>query len=387
MNDFKNYNPLFFLSSLWAWWLTVSFFVYIMFLTKHPETPVPTFNSILPILQNWDIFTQALIIFSLVWVLFFWIMHFYLLIKNIKNFNKFSKTENYQKLKKSPSEVTLMAIPLTVAMSLNALFSMSLLFIPNIWNVIEYLFPFSIIWFIIIWFYSLRIFWDYFSRIIISWDDDLESKHNNLSQMIAIFAFSMIWVGFSGSAAMSHNEIVSAIWMLFATFFITISVFLIIIKISIWFKSMLKKWISTEASPSMWLMIPIITIIWIALVRITMWLDHNFWINHQPMWLFILTTILASIQILFWFIWYKIMKANSYFKNYLNWDQKSAWSYTLICPWVASFVFWMFFVHYWLIKTNLITQFWITHFILLLILFYIQIITIKTLFKLNKKFL
>lgn len=387
MNDFKNYNPLFFLSSLWAWWLGVSFFVYVMFLTKHPETPVPTFNSLLPLFQNWDIFMQALIVFSLIWVTFFWVLHFHLLIKNIKIFNKFSKTENYEKLKKSPDEVTLMSIPLTIAMSMNAWFTMALLFIPNLWNFIEYMFPAAIFWFAIIWFYALKIFWDYFTRIIISWDDDIESKHNNLSQILAIFAFSMIWVWFSWSAAMSHHELTSAVWMLFATFFITISIFLAIVKIVIWFKSMLKKWITTEASPSMWLIIPIITIIWIALVRIIMWLDHNFWIGHQPMSLFILTTALASLQILFWFIWYKIMKANSYFKNYLNWDKKSAWSYSLICPWVASFVFWMFFVHFWLIKTDLISQFWITHFVLLWWLFYIQMITIMTLFKLNKKFL
>jgi len=270
---------------------------------------------------------------------------------------------------------------------MNAWFSMALLFIPNLWNVIEYMFPVAILWFAIIWYYALKIFWDYFTRIILSWDDDLESKHNNLSQMLAVFAFSMIWVWFSWSAAMSHHELTSAVWMLFATFFITISIFLAIIKIVIWFKSMFKKWIAIEASPSMWLIIPIITIIWIALVRIIMWLDHNFWIEHQPMSLFILTTTLISLQILFWFIWYKIMKANSYFKNYLNWDQKSAWSYSLICPWVASFVFWMFFVHYWLIKTDLIQMFWIAHFILLWLLMYTQFITIKTLFKLNKKFL
>lgn len=384
MNDFKNYNPLFFLSSLWAWWLTVSFFIYLMFLTKH-ETPVPTFNSLLSIFQTWDIFFQVLIIFSLIWVLFFWIMHFYLLIKNLSIFFKFKKEENFQKLKKSPAEVSLIAIPLTLAMSMNAWFVIALLIIPNFWNILEYIFPIALIWFWLIWFYALKIFWDYFTRIILNWDDDIESKHNNLSQMISIFAFSMIWVWFAWPAAMSHTEITSAIAMFLSIFFITISIFLAFIKISIWFKSMLKKWISIESSPSLWIIIPIITLIWISLIRITMWLDHNFELKHEPMWLFIITSILISIQVLFWFIWYKVMKANNYFKNYLNWEQKSAWSYALICPWVASFVFWMFFIHYWLIKTSLITQFWCFHFILLWIMIYIQFTTIQTLFKLNKK--
>ena len=38
----QSYRPLYFLSALGMGGLAVSFFMYLMFLTKHPKTPLPT---------------------------------------------------------------------------------------------------------------------------------------------------------------------------------------------------------------------------------------------------------------------------------------------------------------------------------------------------------
>gem|GEM_PF-4335262 len=48
--------------------------------------------------------------------------------------------------------------------------------------------------------------------------------------------------------------------------------------------------------------------------------------------LFVITTVIISIQLIFGFIGYKVMRANKYFVNYLNGDKKSPTSYALICP-------------------------------------------------------
>jgi hypothetical protein len=203
--------------------------------------------------------------------------------------------------------------------------------------------------------------------------------------MIAVFAFAMIWVWFAAPAAMSHTEATAVIWLIGSTFFITAAIFLAIIKIVLWFKSIFKHWLSKEAAPSLWILIPIITLIWISLVRQWHWLDHLFALQSSAWNYFVLTTILISLQLFFWFIWYKVMKANDYFKDFVNWKEKSAWSYALICPGVALFVFWFFFIHLGFVKTNLVEQFSIMYFAMLIPLFYLKFKTIQTMFKLNKK--
>jgi hypothetical protein len=77
--------------------------------------------------------------------LFFAVKHIYVLIKEVKNYIKFKKTEEFHKIKDTNKEVTLMSIPLTLAMTMNVLFSLSAMFIPNLWNHIEYIFPFALL--------------------------------------------------------------------------------------------------------------------------------------------------------------------------------------------------------------------------------------------------
>ena len=100
----------------------------------------------------------------------------------------------------------------------------------------------------------------------------------------------------------------------------------------------------------------------------------------------ILTTIIISLQIMFGYLGYKVMIANNYFKDFIHWKEKNPTTYALICPWVASVVFWFFFLHLWLVSSWVVEKFWIMYFLLLLPLLYIQFKTIKTIFILNKKF-
>ncbi|WP_062199660.1 hypothetical protein [Massilibacterium senegalense] len=66
---------------------------------------------------------------------------------------------------------------------------------------------------------------------------------------------------------------------------------------------------------------------------------------------------------------------------------KSAGSYALICPGVAFFVLGMFFVGWGLIKTNIVPQFSVYHFIILIPFVAMQLKVIQVLFRLNTKLL
>ena len=218
----EKFSPMCFLSALGAGGLSVSFFMYLMFLVPHPNTPMATFDFIAPALLKGD-WLSLVSSFSLVFIIAFAYLHFKLLIWNTKQFNLYKKSKNYQELINSNSQITLMTIPLTYTMTINVCFVLGAVFVPKLWDFVEYLFPFALIGFAVAGFFALKIFLDYFSRILINGTFDF-SKNNNLSQMISIFAFSMVAVGFAAPGAMSHNITINAIGIFGAIFFASIAI-------------------------------------------------------------------------------------------------------------------------------------------------------------------
>ncbi len=381
----EKFNPMCFLSSLGAGGLSVSFFMYLMFLVPHKDTPMATFNHIYPelIKLSWLSFV---IVIALIFILIFAFLHFKLLIWNTKQFNMYKKTQSYKDLVNSNGEITLMTIPLTFAMTINVCFVLGAVFVPNLWSIVEFMFPFALLGFAITGYFALKIVFNYFSRILISGNFDF-SKNNNLSQMISIFALAMVSVGFAAPGAMSHNLTINAIGIFGALFFASIATLLLIIKITMGFKNMFEQGISVEASPSLWILIPILTLLGIMMIRVSFGLDHNFNSNMSKSSLFTLTSVILSIQILFGILGYKVMKMNKYFEIYIE-DEKtrSSVSFALICPGVAMMVFGMFFINFGLTYNLVIDKYSIWYFFMMLPFIYIQYKTVIYFFKLKSKF-
>jgi hypothetical protein len=378
------FSPMCFLSALGAGGLSVSFFMYLMFLVPHPNTPMATFDFIAPALLKGD-WLSLVSSFSLVFIIAFAYLHFKLLIWNTKQFNLYKKSKNYQELINSNSQITLMTIPLTYTMTINVCFVLGAVFVPKLWDFVEYLFPFAIISFAIAGYFALKIFLDYFSRILINGTFDF-SKNNNLSQMISIFAFSMVAVGFAAPAAMSHNLIINSVGIFAALFFATIAVLFMFIQITIGFKNMLEQGLGLETASSIWIIIPILTLLGITIIRILFSLEHNFNAPLSKPSLFVLTSIILSLQIIFGILGYVVMKKMGYFEKYIESTNRSAISFALICPGVAFMVFGMFFINYGLAYNNIIDKYSIAYFIFMLPFVYIQMKTIIYFFKLYKKF-
>ncbi|PID87639.1 hypothetical protein CSB07_00455 [Candidatus Gracilibacteria bacterium] len=387
------YNPQFFLASLGAGGLVVSFFMYLMFMTKHNPlvNPIPTYNTLFKYFESGlsissGIFIQILILLSCLGILYFGFLHYKLLFLNLRKYFKFRGTKDFENLKNSNSEVILMTIPLTLAMSLNVSFIIGVIFIPGLWSKIETLFPFALVGFLLVGIYALKIFSEYFVRIIANKSFDFV-ENNSLSQMLSVFAFAMVGVGFAGPAAMSINKMTVSIAMVGTIFFITIAIFFGIIKIILGFKSMLEYGIKKEASPTIWIVIPFLTILTISFVRQKHGLHTGFGIHSENGSLFVLTTIAISIQLIFAYIGYKVMKMNNYFKDYLHGEKKSVGSYALICPGVALVVSSFFFIHLGFVKTGVIEKFGLVYFLLILPVVFLQLKTIWIMIKLNKKLL
>ena len=380
----EKFSPMCFLSALGAGGLGVSFFMYLMFLVPHPNSPMATYDFIMPALLKGD-WLSFVASFSLVFIIAFTFLHFKLLFWNTKQFLLYKKSKAYEELLSSNSQITLMILPLTYAMTINVCFILGAVFVPGLWGVVEYLFPFALLGFVVVGFFALKIFFEYFSRLLIKGDFDF-SKNNNLSQMISIFSLSMIAVGFAAPGAMSHNLVVNSIGIFGALFFASLSLLLIFIKNTIGFKSMFEQGLNLEAAPSIWIVIPILTLLGITFIRISFGLEHNYDTPLNKSSLFVFTSIIVSLQIIFGILGYILMKKMGYFEKYIVSTNKSSISFALICPGVAFFVFGMFFVNFGLAYNGIISKYSIAYFVLMLPFIYIQIKTIIYFFKLYKKF-
>jgi hypothetical protein len=381
----EQYSPMYFLAALGAGGLSVSFYMYLMFLVPHADTPMATYNHIMPILSE-GTFISFISAFSLVFIIAFAYLHFKLLIWNIKQYIAFKATTGFEKLKNSNAEVTLLALPLTFAMTINVFFVLGATFIPNLWTIIEYMFPFALLGFGVVGYYALKIFLEYFSRLISGGEFDCDTN-NNLSQMISIFAFSMIGVGFAAPGAMSHDITINAIGIFGAILFTSVAFLLLVLKFVIGFRNMIKDGIGIEASPSLWIMIPILTLIGITLIRIQFGLEHNFDKVADKSSLFTLTSIVLSLQLIFGALGYMVMKKIGYFEEFIHSNEKkSPVSFALICPGVAFFVFGMFFINLGLVFNGILDKYSVAYYLLMIPFIWIQLKTIVYFFKLKPKF-
>lgn len=380
------YSPLYFLAALGAGGAVITFFMYLMFMTPHKGKPLPTWETLQAVLHGDNPVMQALVMVSLLGVALFALLHLRLLVWNIREYRYFKQTASYSTLVNSNAEVQLMAIPLTLAMTINVGFILGALFVPRLWDVVEYLFPLAIFAFGVVGWFAIRIFIDFMSRVLVTGQFDC-SRNNNLSQMLAIFAFGMIGVGFSASAAMSTVQLTSGIGFILSLMFISAAGLLAATKLILGFRAMLEHGIEREASVSLWIIIPIISVSGIALYRLSMAMHHNFGLHLEPIQSLGLLSTLISVQALFAVLGYVVMQKVGYFNAYVFGKEKSVGAFALICPGVAGYVLGFFFIHIGLVGTGLLEKNSLAYFLLLMPLVVLQIQTLWAVFHLNRKLL
>ncbi len=379
------YNPLYWLAALGAGGLTVSFFVYINFMVPHKGVPMATFDFLYPALVKGD-WLSAVIGIALLFIILFALLHIKLLLWNIKEFAAYKQTEAYETMKNSNAEVTLFAIPLTLAMTINVFFIVFALFVPHLWDYVEYLFPGALLAYITAGYFVLKIFSEYLGRLLAHGEFDF-AENNSLAQMLSIFAFTMVGVGFAAPAAMSKTLAVNAIGTFGSIFFISAAILLVMIKLTQGFTSMFKDGISPEATPTLWIMIPILTLIGISLVRIFFGFEHRFQTKMPKTDMLVLTSIIISIQVIFGLLGYAVMKRIDYFKTYIFGDKQSISSLALICPGVAFTVYYLFLIQYGFVFTGIINKYSLVYFLLTAPILYIHYKTVYYFFKLKNHLL
>lgn len=382
----ESYSPLYFLASLGNGGMTVAMFIYLNFMIAHPNTGMVTFNDLQPRLLGDNPITAGAILLAMVSMLYFSYRHFWLLAWNLREYSRFRRTAAYTRLVQGNGNVTLMAIPLNLGMAVNVLFVMGAIFVPNLWGVVEYLFPVALVLYGLIGALALTIFGRYFARSLATGSFDC-ARNNNLSQMIAIMTFVMVGVGFSASAAMSEQLITVAVGAFGAIFFTSAAILLGLASFVLGLRAMLEHGVDQEASTSLWSIIPILTLLGITLIRLSHGMHHHFAYDSTPAFYFVLTSSFFALQLLFGGLGYMVMKQVRYAETFIDGEKRSAGSYSLICPGVALFVFGMFLIHFGLVQTGLLVKFSWPYYGLIALLAMVQIKTVLTMWKLDHKLL
>lgn len=383
----ENYRPLYFLSSLGMGGLAISFFMYLMFLVPHPDTPIPTFDSLAAQFAKGGPLSDALIIAALLAIAYFALRHVQLLIANIAAHRRFTRSPEYAALTSSNAEVQLMAIPLTLSMTVSVLFVLGALAIPGLWGVKEWFFPFALAANTAIGVYGLILFGRYITRILTDGSFNVDDT-NHFSQVLPSFAFAMIGVGFSSSAAMSQTLATSLIGAAGTVLFLAAATLWGFVKMPVSFGAMLRHGMAREAGPTLWLAIPILTLFGIAGIRVSSGLAHNLVHAQIPeiTWLVFFGALL-SLQLIVGLFGWAVMRRQGYFSHFVAGPGRSIPAYGLICPGVALAVLSQFFIGRGLVGSGALEKFSPLHLGLLALVLALQLLTIRTVARLNRKLL
>ncbi len=351
------YNPLYFLASVGAGGLSVTFFMYLMFWVPHKGRPVPIFEDIMSAFSTGSVFMQLAIAAAMLGIAFFAFNNVWSLVWNLVQVQKFKQTPAYAQLKSSNAEASLLAMPLAAAMTINAMFIVGLVFVPRLWTIVECLFPFAMVGFFLIGVWALKLIGAYLARAFAEKGNFNYEMNNSFAQALPAFALAMVAVGLAAPAAMSTVPLVVGTSLVLSTFFGTFAALYAIIAMISAVPAMLQHGVAKEAAPTLMIAVPLMTILGIMVLRQNHGMHTTFDAHSAPVDTLIFLGKALGIQVAFLLLGSAVLRAQGYFKEFVNGPKASAGSYALICPGVALSVMLHFFLNKGLVASQIVDKF------------------------------
>ncbi|NVO25331.1 TsoY family (seleno)protein [Donghicola mangrovi] len=379
------YVPTYFLGSVGAGGLAVTFFMYLMFWVKHPDKPVPVFEDIAAAFATGSPLLQAAIVVAAIGIAVFAVLNIKGLIWNLSQLSKFKRTESYHKLRNSNGETTLLAAPLAVAMSINAAFIVGLVFVPQLWSIVEYLFPMALGAFALTGIWALRLIGDFLGRVLSKGGLFDVTAHNSFAQMLPAFALAMVAVGLSAPAAMSHTPATVATALVLSTAFGTAALIYTALAVVTAFNSMLHYGTAKEAAPTLLIIVPLMTVLGIMVLRQDHGLHTTFDAHTSAADTMMFLARLLSVQLVFLGLGLTVLRRQGYFADFVFGGKTSAGSYALVCPGVALSVMLHFFVNKGLVAAAAITKYDATYWALTAVALIAQFAMVALVIRLNRQ--
>ena len=331
--------PLHGLATLGAGGLTVSLFMWLLFLTPHDGVSVPIFET----LQVYSASSELAGVFVRAMqagILVFALVHLALVVWMMKGLAAFKKSPQFSAFWQSHMGLQMMVRPLVMAMMVNVLFIIGLVFVPGLWELREMLFPGALLAFFLIAVDAVLLWMDHLSALYQSTSDNAGS---GLAGMFPAFTFAMLSVGFSASAAMSHHKVTAGVGFSGAVILMVFALFIASAHFVVQFPRMMSDGVKPAASGTLWMAIPISTILGIAAFRLLMSAQHVWGVQVGKVLPAAVLLLFMSVQLFFYLLGRAVMNRNNGW-HYLVTEQPQAASFSLICPGVGLFVLGMFVV-------------------------------------------
>lgn len=378
------YSPLYFLASLGAGGLSVTFFMWLMHWIPHPGRTVPVFEDITAAFAAGSALTQAMIALAMAAIAFFAFLNIRSLIWNLGRFTAWRKTEAHAAFAKTNAQSQIMALPLALGMTVNAGFILGLVFVPGLWNVIEYLFPLAIIAFLAIGIFAFRLYAEFLGRVLTEGGFNM-AANNNFGQMLPAFAFAMIGVGLAAPAALSSVQVTAGIGLVLSGFFLITALTIVAVALVLGVRSMLENGVGAETAPTLMILIPITTILGILLLRQEHGLGVHFAAHAEAAGSMMMLTQMIAFQVLIGIFGLFVLAKLGYAKRFLTGRENSAGAYALVCPGVGFAVLMQFWVNKGLVGAGLLDKFSAPYWALTAIALISQFAMVWLVFHLNRR--
>jgi hypothetical protein len=196
----------------------------------------------------------------------------------------------------------------------------------------------------------------------------------------------MVAVGLAAPAAFSATSWIVGVSYLLAKFFIVASVMIGAVKLVLGMRAMMEGGANTESAPTLWIGVPILTVLAIALMRQGHGANIHLGDHAAAVENFALLSTFLSAQIAFLLVGWVVLRRHGYFRRYVTrgWEN-SPGSWALICPGVATSVILHFFVNHGLVAVGLIDKLGAAYWIVSGLSIAVQMVTIWLVFRLMKR--
>ncbi len=354
------WSPLYFLASVGAGGLSVTFFMYLMHWVPHPGRTVPVFEDIAAALATGNGPLTLAIAIALAGIAVFGALNLSLLVWNLRKLRGFAASDKGQALANSNAQTQMMALPLALAMSINGGFILGLVFVPGLWSIVEYLFPLAMLAFLAVGYLAFRQLGRFIARVTATGGFDC-TKNNSFAQMLPAFALAMTGVGIAAPAALSTNATVAGIALILSSFFLIAAVLITVVALVLGLRSILENGVAAEQAPTLMMIVPITTILGILLLRQSHGLHVSFDVDSSGAETMMLLTRLLSVEVLFAAFGLTVLAATGYVRRFLTGAAISPGNYALVCPPVALSVLTQFWINSGLVKAGLIAKFGVAY--------------------------
>lgn len=351
-----SYSPLYFLASLGAGGLAVTFFMWLMHWTPHPGKTVPVFEDIMATFAGGSLLIQGMIVVAMIGIAVFAFLNLKLLVWNLRQFAQWSKTDGFTAFSKTNAQSQVMAMPLALAMSVNVMFVLGMVFVPGLWSVVEYLFPLAVIAFLAIGIYGFKLYGTFLGRVLTEGGFNC-AANNNFGQVLPAFAFAMVGVGLAAPAALSTVPAVAALGLVLSTFFLMTSGLIAVVAMVLGLRSMMENGANPETAPTLSIIVPLLAVLGILSLRQSHGLHEHFGTPDMAGETLVMLAKFLSVQVLFLLFAGLILIRQGYAQRFLFGTETSPGSYALVCPGVGFAVLMHFFINKGLVDAGLIVKF------------------------------